>query len=121
MGQPDAAVDGLVLQLAVDRLRQHHGAGATVARGAAFLGGGEVQVLTQHLQQGAVGGHMVQRQGLAAPDKSQGLCGYFRIHACQHSAHPMAQHMLRHMARMPKQPFTRIAPGYEIRLHVRQD
>ncbi|MCY1365845.1 hypothetical protein D9M69_527160 [compost metagenome] len=121
VGQPDAAVDGPVAQLAVHRFAQHHGAGTAVAFAAALFGRGEVQVLAQHLQQGAVGCYIAHRHGLAAPDKSQGLCGVSGNHARQHSAHPMAQHMLSHMARMPKQPFKRIASGYEIRVHVRQD
>jgi hypothetical protein len=96
--QPDAAVDGLVLQLPVDGLRQHHGAGTAVAFAAALLGGTEVQVLAQHLQQGAVGWYIAQRHGLAASQERQGAGGNFRGHARQHSATPMAQHMLMRMA-----------------------
>lgn len=49
-GELDAGIDRFQLQLAVDHAAQHHGAGAAIAFGAAFLGAGAVQVFAQVLQ-----------------------------------------------------------------------
>ena len=50
-----AAVDRAIAQPVTVGLGQHHGAGATVARGAAFLGAGLAAALAQVLQHGKVG------------------------------------------------------------------
>ena len=111
MREPDAAVDGAVGELAVHRFADHHGAGAAVALAAALLGGGELQVLAQHLQQGAVGWYIAQRHGLAASQKSEGLSGVWRRHACQHSAAAPAQPMLGLAAGISQPPPSRTPPG----------
>jgi len=73
MGQLDAAVHRPVVQATVALLAQHDRAGAAVAFPAAFLGAGGAQVLAQHLEQGAVGWYIAQRDELATADESDGL------------------------------------------------
>ena len=54
-------------------LGQHDGAGAAVAFAAALLGAGAGQVFAQQVEQGAVGGDVVQGLDGAAADESDGL------------------------------------------------
>jgi hypothetical protein len=49
MRQPDAAVNGLDLQLAIYRFTQYHRTCAAVALAAAFFRAGAAQVLTQQV------------------------------------------------------------------------
>jgi hypothetical protein len=49
MREAYATVDGAVLDVAIHRFTQHHGAGPAVAFVTAFLGAHAVQVLAQHL------------------------------------------------------------------------
>jgi len=72
--QPNAAVDGLVLQLGLPlrvhhALAQHHGASAAVAFAAAFFGARAMQVFAQYFQQSPLRGNVVQRHGLTAAQK----------------------------------------------------
>ncbi|MNH12724.1 hypothetical protein D3C79_722750 [compost metagenome] len=50
-----AVADVLAAVLALGQLADHHGAGATIAAGAAFLGTGLAQVFTKILEHGQVG------------------------------------------------------------------
>ena len=79
MRQPDAAVHRAVLQAATVVLAQHHSAGAAIALVAALFGVGAMQVLAQHLQQGAVGRHVMQGDSLASADKLQRSGGHRRF------------------------------------------
>ena len=78
MGQADAGVDGAVLDAALHRLAEHHGAGAAVAFATALLGPGAAEVLAQDFQQGAGGWYIDQRHDLAAADEPDGwVCHVF--------------------------------------------
>ena len=92
--QADAAVDGAVAELAVAApLGQRHGAGAAVAAGAALLDGGAVQVVTQHVEQRAVGRHVGQRLRLAAQDEAQDGWTHARQYGAKTAARPPHQRL----------------------------
>ncbi len=81
MGQPDAAVDGFVTQLrrairVLHALADDHGAGPAVPFATAFFGAGAMQVLSQHFQQRAVRGNIVQRHALTATQKMEWSWGH---------------------------------------------
>jgi hypothetical protein len=84
MGQADAAVDGAVLQVVAVRFAQHHGAGAAIAFAATFLRTGAGEILSQDLQQRAVGWYIGQADELASTDESDRL----GFHADQYGSIP---------------------------------
>jgi hypothetical protein len=76
----DARVHVAHFQFAVDQRSYHHGAGATVAFRAAFLGAGAVVVFAQVLQQGPGRSDVAHFMDLALvvkPDRLRLLLGHF--------------------------------------------
>ena len=63
--EPDTGIDGLVFENAIGQTADHHGAGAAIPFGAAFLGAGQAALQAQEVKQGLVGWHVADGQILA--------------------------------------------------------
>ena len=71
MRQANATVHGLKTQLAIDLFTQHHHTRTAITLAATFFGRRAAQVLTQHLQQGAAGRHIVQTHKVTTLKKAK--------------------------------------------------